>query len=150
MRSAFNPADINELKEKINSLQSDAKPLWGTMSPAKMLAHCNVTYELVYSPPAKKPNLIMRVILKLFVKRIIVGSKPYGKSLKTAPYFIIEDEKEFQNEKSRMLDYLDKTLSLGASHFEGKESYSFGKLSANEWSIMFIKHLEHHLSQFGI
>ena len=34
--------------------------------------------------------------------------------------------------------------------FEGKESNSFGPLTKGEWNNMFYKHLDHHLSQFGV
>ena len=33
---------------------------------------------------------------------------------------------------------------------DGKESFSFGKLKAQEWNNMFAKHLNHHLEQFGV
>jgi hypothetical protein len=39
---------------------------------------------------------------------------------------------------------------MGADAFEGKESNSFGKLTASEWNIMMYKHLDHHLTQFGV
>jgi hypothetical protein len=44
---------------------------------------------------------------------------------------------------------LEKTKSLGEVHFEQKESHSFGKLTAEEWSNYFYYHLDHHLTQFG-
>ena len=34
--------------------------------------------------------------------------------------------------------------------FDNRESHSFGKLSKTEWSNMFYKHLDHHLTQFGV
>ena len=43
---------------------------------------------------------------------------------------------------------ITKTQQLGENYFEGKESNSFGKLTASEWNNMFYKHLDHHLSQF--
>jgi SRSO17 transposase len=46
--------------------------------------------------------------------------------------------------------YIIKTQELGATHFEGKESHSFGTLTSTEWNNMFYKHLDHHLGQFGV
>jgi hypothetical protein len=40
--------------------------------------------------------------------------------------------------------------SLGKEHFEGKESLSFGPMTAQEWNNLFYKHLDHHLNQFGV
>ena len=45
---------------------------------------------------------------------------------------------------------MKKTQELGRSHFDGKESLSFGPINAQEWNNLFYKHLNHHLSQFGV
>lgn len=68
----------------------------------------------------------------------------------TAPAFIIRDERTFELEKQRLIDFIRKTSSLGTTHFEGRESLSFGVLTSREWSNMFYKHLDHHLGQFGV
>ena len=39
---------------------------------------------------------------------------------------------------------------LGEEYFDGKENISFGKLTKNQWNILFSKHLDHHFNQFGI
>lgn len=120
------------------------------MNASKMLAHCNVSYELVYDDKHQKPNALMKLIMKGFVKNIVVSEKPYKRNSQTAPSFLITDEKEFEKEKTRLIDYLNKTQQLGESYFDGKESHSFGKLTKTEWNNMFYKHLDHHLSQFGV
>jgi hypothetical protein len=48
------------------------------------------------------------------------------------------------------LDLFKKTQQLGRDAFDGKNSHSFGKLSAQEWNNMLAKHLNHHLEQFGV
>ena len=45
---------------------------------------------------------------------------------------------------------LEVNQELGVSYFENKESHSFGRLTIKEWNNMFYKHLEHHLTQFGV
>ncbi len=150
MKDVFNKSVSQELIERINSLEIDTKPLWGKMSLGQMLAHCNVTYELVYERKHPVPNGFKKWMLKMFVKNIVVGDKPYKKNSRTAPEFLMTSEKDFQKEKERLISHIEKTQQLGASHFEGKESHSFGKLSAKEWNNMFYKHLDHHLNQFGV
>lgn len=115
-----------------------------------MLAHCNVSYEMVYDNIHPKPNAFVKLMLKLFVKSVVVGDKPYKKSSQTAPEFVIKDARVFETEKERLINYLNKTLQLGENHFDGKESHSFGVLSKKEWNALFSKHLDHHLSQFGV
>ncbi|MCU0428915.1 MAG: DUF1569 domain-containing protein [Cytophagaceae bacterium] len=148
--SVFAPETIQQLQARIHQLKPESKAQWGTMSVAQMLAHCNVTYEMAYENKHKAPPIFMKWMLKAFVKNSVVNEVPYKKGSATAPAFIIKEEKSFDIEKKRLLDYITKTESLGASHFDQKESLSFGKLSLEEWNNMFYKHLDHHLKQFGV
>jgi ectoine hydroxylase-related dioxygenase (phytanoyl-CoA dioxygenase family) len=53
-------------------------------------------------------------------------------------------------EKERLIGFIRQVQALGAQHFDGKESHSFGVLNSKEWNNMFYKHLNHHLEQFGV
>lgn len=150
IKSVFNAADVDELKDRINKLTPQTAALWGRMNVSQMLAHANVSYEMAYTDKHPKPNAFMRFILKILVKNVVVGPKPYKRNTPTAKAFIIGDERDFETEKARLLAYLDHTLQLGKNHFEGRESLSFGRLTADEWNVMFYKHLDHHLQQFGV
>ncbi|MFT6827317.1 MAG: hypothetical protein ACJAZV_000599 [Roseivirga sp.] len=150
MKNIFLASNTEELIQRINKLSSDTKPQWGKMNAGQMLAHCNVTYEMAYEDKHPKAKGIMKFILKTFIKVMVVGEKPYNKNLRTAPAFLMTTEKDFQAEKVRLIGYLQKTVDLGEKHFDQKESLSFGKLSITEWNNMFYKHLDHHLTQFGV
>jgi len=139
----------NVVIERINKLTPETKAQWGKMNVAQMLAHCNVTYEMVYDNIHKKPNSFLRFILKKLVKPNVVNEKPYKKNNGTAPQFIINGSKIFEAEKQRLIAYIQKTQQLGENHFDGKESLSFEILNVTEWNNMFYKHLDHHLIQFG-
>jgi len=150
MKNIFLKEDVSEYIDRINELSPDSKALWGKMSVNQMLAHCNVSYEMVYEDIHKKPNNFIKIVLRLFVKNKVVNEKPYSKNNPTAPQFIVKDERNFEIEKNRLINYIIKTQELGEDTFEGKISHSFGKLSAKEWNNMFAKHLDHHLTQFSV
>lgn len=150
MKNIFLKEDVSEYIDRINELSPDSKALWGKMSVNQMLAHCNVSYEMVYEDIHKKPNNFIKIVLRLFVKNKVVNKKPYSKNNPTAPQFIVKDERSFEIEKNRLINYIIKTQELGEDTFEGKISHSFGKLSAKEWNNMFAKHLDHHLTQFSV
>ena len=135
MKNSFNEQDTAEFISRIDKLTSTTKPIWGKMDVAKMMAHCNVTYELEYENIHPKPNGFVKLMLVLFVKNSVVGQKPYKKNGQTG---------------SQFLRLTNKTQQLGETYFDGKESHSFGVLTAQEWSTMFSKHLDHHLTQFGV
>jgi Protein of unknown function (DUF1569) len=146
----FNTTTVQDLTDRINQLQPTTAAQWGKMHVAEMLAHTNVTYEMLFSdkhPPAKG---LMKWILKTFIKKGIVNEVPYKKNSGTAPAFIIKDERNFEIEKARLIEHLAKVQSLGQQHFEGKLSNSFGILTSIEWNNLMYKHLDHHLTQFGV
>lgn len=146
----FNKTVSDGVIERINKLKPDLHPGWGKMTVAQMLAHCNVTYEMLYDNKHPKPNAFMRFMIKMMAKETVVGEKPYKKNSRTAPAFVMTGNKNFDQEKQRLIAYLNRTQVLGENHFDGKESLSFGKLSIAEWNNMFYKHLDHHLTQFGV
>jgi hypothetical protein len=150
MKNIFDAKIANELIARINTLNPDTSALWGKMTVDQMLAHSIVAYDMAYTDKYPKPNALMRLMFKTFVKNGVVNETPYPKNSRTAPAFIISDRRNFEKEKARLIGYLAQTRDLGASHFEGKESLSFGPMSAGEWNNLFYKHLDHHLNQFGV
>ncbi len=150
IRDLFSEQGLSETIARVNKLTPNTKAAWGTMNVAQMLAHVNVTYDMAFTDKYPKPNAFLRFILKLAVKKSVVGPKPYIKNQGTAPQFVIKGERDFEREKKILVDYLIKTQQLGSAHFENKEYRSFGQLTSNEWNILFSKHLDHHLTQFGV
>lgn len=122
------------------------------MTVGQMLAHVAVPYEYEfmpekYGPPAKG---FKRSIMRLLLKSMVAGPKPYKKNSRTASDFLITETKEFEFERDRLIEYLRKTQQLGVDHFVAKPSHSLGSLTSEEWNNMFFKHLDYHLKQFGV
>ena len=150
MKNVFDPAVTAELIQRIEKLSPESPALWGKMSVDQMLAHCCVAYEMAFTNKHPKANALMRFILKTFVKPGVVNEVPYKKNLPTAPAFRIKNEKNFAEEKARLIAFVEQTLSASEATFEGKESPSFGHMNAKEWNNLLYKHLDHHLTQFGV
>jgi Protein of unknown function (DUF1569) len=136
--------------QRIDQLSASTQARWGKMSVDQMLAHCNVSYEMIYDTIHKKPGFLRQFILKKIVKNIVVSETPYKHNNPTAPQFKITAQKNFDHEKQRLIDFINTTRQHGVGYFEGKISHSFGKLSSIEWNNMLYKHLDHHLMQFGV
>ena len=150
MKNIFTKEVTDEVVQRIHNLNNESQPQWGKMSVAQMMAHCSVAYDGVYTDEHEKPNALMRFMLKMFVKNQVVSEKPYPKNSRTAPQFLITDQREFEVEQKKLTDYIYKTQELGETYFDGKASHSLGKLTKQEWNNLFYKHLDHHLSQFGV
>ena len=150
MKNVFNSADAAQIIERVNNLSATSKAVWGKMNVSQMLAHCNVTYELVYTDKHPKPGAFLKFMLKLMVKKLVTNEKPFKRNEKTGPMFIIKDERDFETEKKILVSNICKTQELGESYFNGRVSNSFGRLTDTQWNNMFYKHLDHHLRQFDV
>ena len=146
----FTEPVATQVINRINQLQPSTNPQWGKMTVDQMLAHCCVAYEMVYEDIHPKPGFFMKIILKYFIKPSLTGPKPYKRNSPTAPAFIIKDRRDFELEKKRLVGYINKSQQLGEEHFDGKVSDSFGVMTKEQWNNMFYKHLDHHLTQFGV
>ena len=68
MKNIFQASVASEVIERINKLNPATPQLWGKMNVSQMLAHCNVSYELVYDGKHPKPNAFMKLIMKAFIR----------------------------------------------------------------------------------
>ena len=148
--SIFESNVLDSIFKRLEKLSPSTVPQWGKMNAGQMLAHLNVSYDITYGKTTVKNNFLMKMILKILVKPMVVGNKPYKKNSQTAPYFVVADERDFEAEKSKLIAYMKQMQQEGAAKYEGKESASFGKMTAQEWSNQYYKHLDHHFTQFGI
>ena len=146
----FTATVSNEIMSRINNLSNTTSAQWGKMNVTQMLAHCNVTFEFAYEEKHKKPNFFMGFILKNLVKGGLVNEKPNKKNASTAPEFIIGNDRNFDVEKNRLIQYINRTVQLGEKSFDGRVSMIFGEMTSTEWNNLFYKHLDHHLTQFGV
>ena len=150
MIDIFLKKDVESCIERINQLDKNTQPKWGKMNVSQMLAHCNVAYDMIYSDKYPEPNPFKKFLLRNFLKPILVNDKPYKPGSPTSKEFKIADQKNFELEKSKLIAHIQKTANLSKEFFDGKESHSFGPLTKDEWNVLFYKHLNHHLTQFGV
>lgn len=151
MQNVFDAQDAQEYINRINNLTPETQRKWGEMSVDQVLAHLNVAYDLTFTPEKfPKPSFIAKFLLSKFVKPKITNKIPYKQSLPTSPSFIIADERNFEEEKAKLIGNIQRVQQLGREAFEGKENINFGKMTAQGWNNMFAKHLNHHLDQFGV
>ena len=154
MPNFFDRETADRLLARIDRLTPQSTPEWGTMTVSQMLAHCSKPFETVYDPEYvrqnPRPGAALRFLLRLIAKPIVVGEKPYKRNSRTAPSFIVTGDRDFEAERERLKAFIERAQSEGVAVFEGRESHSFGPLTAREWSTLFHKHTDHHLTQFGV
>ncbi|MGB1019241.1 MAG: DUF1569 domain-containing protein [Chitinophagales bacterium] len=148
-----NTFDASVKEDNLNRLEKltvTSKPNWGKMNASQMLAHLNVPYKMALDENTTINRGFKRFIISLLAKKQVVSEKPYPKNGRTAPEFIIADERDFEKEKTLLINNINEVFEKGTAYFNGKESASFGPLSEKEWSNLFQKHINHHFEQFGL
>lgn len=146
----FSKETTETLVERVNKLNNTQAANWGKMDVAQMLAHCNVTYDMAFDQNFKKSSPFIRFILKNLVKKGIVNAQPLKKNSSTAPEMLIKTPKIFEEEKGKLIAHLQKTVKVGEGFFDGKDHPGFGVMTKDEWNNFYYKHLDHHLTQFGV
>ncbi len=154
MKDIFDRLVADEVIGRLGKLSADTIPEWGKMDAGQMTAHCCVPYETIFEPAYlaanPKPGAVFRTLQRLVIKGFVTGPKPYKRNGRTAPSFVITGQRDFKVERDRLIGYINRAQEMGRAQFEGKESHSFGPLTADEWNVLFYKHVDHHLTQFGV
>ncbi len=79
----------------------------------------------------------------------MLADKPFKKNMPTVKEFKVTTE-DFEKEKSIILAYIDRFIKDGPQIITKEAHPFFGKMELNEWDLLQWKHLDHHLTQFGV
>ncbi|MGZ4043297.1 MAG: DUF1569 domain-containing protein [Bacteroidia bacterium] len=150
MKSLFNKQDAQEFINRINKLTAGTPALWGKMNVAQMLHHCQKSLEIASGALKPKINKIIKLLFGKRAKTQLVGGQPFKKNLPTFQEAKIVDQKVFDTEKERLIKLIEQFQKNGKEGLTADPHPFFGDLTPNEWDILQTKHLDHHLSQFGV
>jgi hypothetical protein len=148
MHNLFEPTTADEIIFRVEKIDSSAKPLWGKMNAAQMMAHCQAPFEVYFGDKRMKRGLMGMLFGKMAKKKLFID-KPWPKSLPTAKEFIVSDERDLGKEKLKLVQLIKRFNAEGYTIIQTAHPF-FGKLSSQEWALFAYKHLDHHLQQFGV
>lgn len=148
MATLFEPTDAEEIILRIQKLQPSSQAQWGKMNVAQMLAHCHAPFEMYFEQKKRRQGL-MGLLFARQAKKKLFSDKPWPKGLPTSKEFKIADARDFENEKIRLLNILNRFVNEGYTITTYTHPF-FGKMSSQEWGVLGYRHLNHHLSQFGV
>jgi Protein of unknown function (DUF1569) len=149
MKNLYEPAAVQEVKQRLDQLEPARPPLWGKMNSAQMMAHIAEQFEMVMGRAFPPRSLAGRVFGR-FAKPITVNEKPFPRSTPTDKALVISDDRDFETERKRLSNSIDEFSSAGPAGCTKHPHSFFGHLTAQEWSRLMYKHLDHHLRQFGV
>ena len=133
---------------RIEALRADTSPQWGKMTCAQMLAHCQKPIQLAVGELKMKRGLLGRLLGGWAKKKFVVSEAPFKRNSPTDPKFRIQDERDFELEKTGLIE-LVRRYGEGGVVTQDPHPF-FGPMSAEEWDRLLWKHLDHHMRQFGV
>ena len=149
MPALHDPHYQAEILRRLKALRPDAARRWGKMSVSQMLWHVNEAMEgalgRIEMDAMKLPIPLPRAVLKFMVLNL-----PWGKGAPTLKRWVPQsDNYDFASEQARCLRLVGE-LALKPLNDAWPESPTLGRMRGNEVSRLHAKHLNHHLTQFGV
>ena len=149
MKSLYDPAVADEVRQRVARLQSTTTPAWGKMTVAQALAHCAMAMENALGDTTPPRHPLGRLIGGILKRRLIVQGKPMGRSAPTHPTVLVEDERNFETERKHLQHTIDRFTS-STDACTRHPHFFFGPMTPAEWATFMYVHLDHHLRQFNV
>lgn len=112
MKDLYQSQYLNEILQRISKLSPESQRLWGKMNINQMLTHCTLSMETAVGDKFY-PQLMIGKLIGRFMKFNISNEKPFRKSSPTNPSFIVNETKEFEKEKERLIELIKKFSAGG-------------------------------------
>ncbi|WP_457133607.1 DUF1569 domain-containing protein [Mucilaginibacter sp. UYNi724] len=145
----FSAKTYRRFEGRLIRLNPSSHSNWGKMDAAQMLHHLNLSMgsgQGYYFLPDES-NFLSRSLIKWIVIDLY-SEQPKGLELPIGMAVSHENYCNFDFEKTRFLEILDKAVSSTASKQWQPHCY-FGILSASEWGKLCLIHIDYHLKQFN-
>jgi hypothetical protein len=150
MRNLFEPAAVEEVKQRIARLRPDSNRQWGTMNVAQAVAHCSAGLELGLGERIAPRMFLGRIIGRIVKPLALRNDEPMRRNSPTMKNLVVQDNRDLGIERGRLSALIDRFAAAGPEGCTTHPHSFFGQLTPTEWSILMYKHLDHHLRQFGV
>ena len=149
MENLYEPAKVENLKQRIGKLTLSSQRQWGTMTASQALAHCSAAMEMATGDSLPPRMFIGRILAPLVKNRAIHSAEPLKRNTPTAKDLVIKDDRDLAQEQQRLCQLINRFAAAGPQGCTKHPHTFFGPLTPEEWATLMYKHLDHHLRQFG-
>ena len=150
MENLFEKQTAKKFIDRINKLDTKAKAQWGKMNVEQMLTHCQKPLEIASGELVLKPNPIIKFLFGKRAKKQLINEPEFKKNLPTFNEAKILDQRVFDFEKNKLIKLIENYQEKGENGLTKNAHPFFGEMSLSDWNALQVKHLDHHLKQFGV
>ena len=148
MRTMWDAARADDIRERVARLTPACTRQWGRMSPQQMVCHLSESLKMALGDlqVAPKPMPIRYPPLK----QVIVYLAPFPKNAPTAPELTIgATPRPWANDVTSLQTLIDR-FTARLPEAKWPDHPAFGRLSRRAWGALAYRHMDHHLRQFGV
>jgi hypothetical protein len=148
VHTLLQPQDRASLLERAARLKPNTSPKWGRMDAPQMVRHCAEALRMSLGEIHPRP-LGKRLFHTRLAKRLIISVFPFPKGAPTAPELRVTGPAVLEAERVRLGEFVGRYAQPPQSDARAEHPL-FGVLSREEWAELQYKHVDHHLTQFGM
>lgn len=148
MSTVFDPDDRATLKRRVERLTPTTSPRWGRMTARQMLCHTadQVRMALGDLPAQSRPTLLSRPLLReWFVLRA-----PWPRAMAVSPPEMQSTHPGLWADDVRSLLSLIERAGQHGEAGAWAPHPQMGALNGRDWGRLIYRHLDHHMTQFGV
>jgi hypothetical protein len=150
LKSIFNKEHSEEFIERINTLNHQTQPQWGRMNVAQMLAHCQQSIRMA-SGDLKPTNApVAKFLFGRLAKKHMLNEPELKRNTPTFREGKVSDKRDFETERTKLIGIIASFQQNGPGGLTKDPHPFFGEMSVRDWDTLQVKHLDHHLRQFGV
>ncbi len=108
MKNLFEPATVEEVKQRMAQLRPDSERQWGKMKVAQMVAHCCGGMEWAVgdkTPPRMFVGRILGAIVKPMALR---DEEPMRRNSPTSKDLVVDDDRNLEMERLRLRGLVER------------------------------------------
>jgi len=150
MESLFKKETAQKYIDRIHLLTPQTQPQWGKMNVAQMLTHCQAPIKIASGELVPKINPIVKLLFGKTAKKQLVNDPEFKRNLPTFSEAKIRDQRIFEVERTKLVKIIEEFQQKGPSGLTKNKHPFFGDMTVSDWDLLQVKHLDHHLRQFGV
>ena len=149
MKNLLNAHDREDILARLQNLTPENKGLWGRLTVAQILPHMTDPLRVAIHEKSGVPQKSM--VYGTFMGRMMYNWIPWPKGAPTDPGFLpgsgMTEPTTFEQDKQTLILTIHRF-----AHFDRPIAVSpvFGPMTHRNWGRLMWRHLDHHLTQFGV
>lgn len=147
MKTLWDEAARQDLRQRLGRLTPASNRRWGSMSAPQMLAHLVDAMRMAVGDIAvPSRNLPLRFTP---IKQLVIYCLPFPKGAPTAPQLVSRPAGDWPSECATLVTLIERFAECDRDR-AWPDHPAFGRLTGGDWGVLTYRHIDHHFKQFGV